>query len=185
MPSIQPPREPLGDDRVALRLAAERDIPEILIAYQDDPDLHVRLGEERPPSGAQLGRLMEQTETDLGDGTAVRLTILQAGSDDCRGQVIAHASIGRTPVPTSGSGWRLRSVARGWRAAPCCWRRGGFSTRVGSSGSRCLPQPDNEPVLRSARAAGFVDEGVLRQYAREQGKRVDIAVLSVIPGDMR
>jgi RimJ/RimL family protein N-acetyltransferase len=48
-----------------------------------------------------------------------------------------------------------------------------------------LAEPDNEPMLRSARAAGFVDEGVLREYARERGKRVDMAVLSLIPEDLR
>src|SRR6516225_8543725 len=46
MPPIPEFHEPLSDGQVVLRLAAERDIPEILIAYQDDPQLHVRLGED-------------------------------------------------------------------------------------------------------------------------------------------
>src|SRR6516164_7166506 len=47
--------DPLTDGQVVLRDYAERDIPEILIAYQDDPRLHQRLGQNRPPSGAELG----------------------------------------------------------------------------------------------------------------------------------
>ena len=34
MPRIPAPPEPLVDERVIVRLSAERDIPEILIAYQ-------------------------------------------------------------------------------------------------------------------------------------------------------
>ena len=54
MPRIPAPTEPLTNEHVIVRLSAERDLPEILIAYQDDPQLHVMLGEQRPPSGAQL-----------------------------------------------------------------------------------------------------------------------------------
>ena len=55
MPAIPALAAPLTDGDLMVRASAERDIPEILIAYQDDPTLHVRLGLERPPSGAQLG----------------------------------------------------------------------------------------------------------------------------------
>lgn len=37
--------EPLRDELIALRFGAERDIPEILIAHQDDPAMYARLGE--------------------------------------------------------------------------------------------------------------------------------------------
>jgi RimJ/RimL family protein N-acetyltransferase len=170
---------------VTLRLAAERDIPEILIAHQDDPELHVRLGDERPPSGAQLGRRMEHAEADLEDGMAVRLTILHSGSDVCRGEVIAHgfdwengrAEIGIWVAPQirgQGMARRALRLATGWLFESCRLER-----------IAMLTEPDNEPMLRSARAAGFVDEGVLREYARERGRRVDMAVLSLIPDDMR
>ena len=49
-----------------------------------------------------------------------------------------------------------------------------------------VTEPDNERDARAPRAAaGFVDEGVLRGYAREQGQRVDCAVLSLLPRDLR
>ena len=40
--------EPLTDGQVVLRDYAERDIPEILIAHQDDPRMHLLTGEDRP-----------------------------------------------------------------------------------------------------------------------------------------
>jgi RimJ/RimL family protein N-acetyltransferase len=87
MASIPNLNQPLRDGRVVLRLAAERDIPEVLIAHQDDPNLHTSLGLARPPSGAELGRRMEEAEHDRADGARITLTILESGSDDCRGQI--------------------------------------------------------------------------------------------------
>jgi RimJ/RimL family protein N-acetyltransferase len=43
---------------------------------------------------------------------------------------------------------------------------------------------DNEPMIRAARAAGFVDEGVLRGYVRIGGRRTDATILSLLPGDL-
>jgi RimJ/RimL family protein N-acetyltransferase len=45
--------------------------------------------------------------------------------------------------------------------------------------------PDNEPMLRAARAAGFVEEGILRAHNRERGQRSDAAILSLLPDDPR
>jgi RimJ/RimL family protein N-acetyltransferase len=47
-----------------------------------------------------------------------------------------------------------------------------------------LTDPDNEPMLRAARAAGFREEGVLRSYGRERNVRGDMAVLSLLPSDL-
>src|SRR5437660_6072926 len=87
MPSFPEVNEPIGDGAVKLRAAAERDIPEILIAHQDDPEMFRRLGMERPPSGAQLGSRMEEAPARLSTGAGLTLTILEGESDDCRGQI--------------------------------------------------------------------------------------------------
>jgi RimJ/RimL family protein N-acetyltransferase len=87
MPSLPSLDTPLSDGVVALRQSAERDIPEILIAYQDDRRLHQALGEDRPPSGAALGSRAERAIADLRAGRRLTLTILQGGSDVCRGEV--------------------------------------------------------------------------------------------------
>ena len=87
MPSFPSLAGPPSDGVVALRLSEERDIPEILIAYQDDRLLPGALGEERPPSGAALGSRAERAAEDRRVGRALTLTILREGSDICVGEV--------------------------------------------------------------------------------------------------
>src|ERR1700761_9139897 len=101
MPSFPRFPEPLAGDGVALRLAAERDIPEILIAHQDDPELYRRLRLPRPPSGAELGRRTEIAEAERAAGARLWLTILEPGSDECCGQLDvqdAELHLGRADV---------------------------------------------------------------------------------------
>jgi RimJ/RimL family protein N-acetyltransferase len=87
MPSFPSLDLPLSDGVVALRPSTERDIPDVLIAYQDDRRLHLALGEDRPPSGAALGSRAERAPDELRAGRLLTLTVLQEGSDVCRGEV--------------------------------------------------------------------------------------------------
>ncbi len=184
MPSIPEPPVPLSDGVVALRLSAERDIPEILIAHQDDPELYRRLGEERPPSGAELGRRSERAEGERQAGRGLELTILEPGSDECVGQLAANrfdwiharAELGLWLAPqVRGRGLAPRALRLGseWLFGACGLER-----------VQIITEPDNEPMLRTALAAGFTEEGVLRAYTRERGARVDCTVLSLLPGDL-
>jgi RimJ/RimL family protein N-acetyltransferase len=110
MPSLPSPEAPLTNGRVTLRPAAERDIPEVLIAYQDDRQLAAALGEPRPPSGATLGRRAELAEAERLAGRALVLTILEPDEDVCRGE----ARIG--PVDWQQGEAEIRVwVAPGWR----------------------------------------------------------------------
>jgi RimJ/RimL family protein N-acetyltransferase len=184
MPALPEPQEPLTDGVVSLRLYAERDIPEILIAYQDDPQLHLRLGEDRPPTGAQLGRQSEEAARKLAEGAGVSLTISESGSDVCRGQVNvqhinwehARAEVGLWLAPQvrrRGLGAPALRLAAGWLLAACGLQR-----------LQVLTEPDNEAMLATARAAGFRFEGVLRGYTLERGRRVDNAILSLLVEDV-
>ena len=87
MPSIPEPPDRIGDDLVELRPIAEWDIPEVLIAHQDDRELHRRLGLPRPPTGAQLGSEVDDAQSVRLAGASVKLTIVEPGSNDCRGRV--------------------------------------------------------------------------------------------------
>ena len=87
MPSIPEPPERFGDELVELRQIAEWDIPEVLIAHQDDRDLCRRMGLERPPTGAQLGSEVEHAPEERLAGTALKLTIVRPGGNDCLGRV--------------------------------------------------------------------------------------------------
>jgi RimJ/RimL family protein N-acetyltransferase len=184
MPAFAPISEPLSAGVVALRHSAERDIPEILIAYQDDRELHLRLGVDRPPSGAELGRRSERAEAERETGRHVSLTVLEPGSDVCIGQIItsrvewqqARAELGMWLAPQ----------VRGRRLAGPALRRASlwlFETTP-LERLQVTTEPDNEPMLATARAAGYQYEGVLRGYTLEQGKRVDCAILSLLRRDI-
>jgi RimJ/RimL family protein N-acetyltransferase len=185
MPAIPDLTEPLRDGTIALRFGSERDIPEILIAHQDDPHLYERLGDRRPPSGAELGRRAEREPGERGAGTRATLTIVQDGSDECRGQVYVHdidwdhqrAELGIWIVPQvrgTGMAHRALTLAGRWLLQACRLQR-----------VQIVTPSENEAMIRAARAAGFTYEGILRAYQREgrDQRRVDVVVLSLLPGD--
>jgi RimJ/RimL family protein N-acetyltransferase len=184
MPSLPFLEDPIVDHGVALRDAAERDIPEILIAHQDDPELHIRQGLRRPPSGAELGRQIEEADSERRSGIRARLTILEGSSDQFRGRIVVHnldwedsrAELGVWVVPAA----RGRGLARAALRLAARW----LFERVRLVRLELLTEPDNEPMLRAAAAAGFVHEGVLRHYARRGKARQDMAVLSLLPTDL-
>lgn len=167
-----------------LRLAAERDIPEVLIAHQDDPLLAFGLGLARPPSGAELGRRAEEAAAERADGSGVWLTILRPGSDECRGQVDVHdvdwdhrrAQIGIWVAPRE----RGHGLARAALGLAGAW----LLQACGLLRVELLTEPDNQSMIRAAQAAGFTSEGILRSYLREHRRRVDVAVMSLIPADL-
>jgi ribosomal-protein-alanine N-acetyltransferase len=176
--------DPLSDGTVALRDYHERDIPEILIAYQDDPRLHLLTGEDRPPTGAELGSRAEREAAARAAGDGVTLTVLEPGSDTCRGQIRigdvdpdharATLSIWLAPqIRGRGVGRRALKLAGRWLLRTC------WLARVD-----VLAETDNAAVLAAAQAAGFAQEGVLRGYQRKRGQRVDVVVLSLIGADL-
>ncbi len=175
--------EPLRGAGVSLRLAAERDIPEILIAHQDDPELYVRLGLERPPSGAELGRRSDGEDSERQAGLGLRFTIVEPPGDVCRGQLDIHrmewedgrAELGMWVVPAA----RGRGLARESLTLAGRW----LFTACGLARVELLTEPANTAMIAAAQAAGFVLEGTLRGYLRERGRRIDVAIMSLLPGD--
>ncbi len=187
---------PLTDGTVALRLAAERDIPEILIAYQDDPELHLRMGIPRPPSGAELGRRAERAEQERLSGKGVSLTVVEPPADVCLGQVDVHRVDWDNCRAELGVWITARQRGRGLARRALALAGPWLLLEAGLERVELLTQPDNEPLQRSARAAGFQFEGVLRGYFRAfeglprslirgPDARVDMAVLSLVRRDLR
>jgi RimJ/RimL family protein N-acetyltransferase len=184
MPALLTLDAPLTDGAVALRDYAERDIPEILIAYEDDPDLHVRMGQERPPSGAQLGRWAETEADERAAGVCATLTVLEAGSDVCRGLVTVHnldwdhlrADIGMWIAPElrgHGLGRRALGLAARWVLESC-----------GIVRLQVLTEPSNAAMRATAGAVGFTEEALLRGYERRRRGRSDVVMLSLLQGEV-
>ena len=176
--------EPLTDEHVALRDYLERDIPEILIAYQDDPWLHLLTGEDRPPSGAELGSRAERESAGRAAGERANLTVIEPGSDTCLGQVgvsdadwdngRAQLAIWLAPqVRRQGLGRGALRLAGEWLLGACRLAR-----------VELLAEPDNGALIAAAAGAGFAREGLLRGYERKRGKRVDMIVMSLISADL-
>jgi RimJ/RimL family protein N-acetyltransferase len=180
IPSLQ---QPLSDESVGLRFTAERDIPEILIAYQDDPNLHIQLGKRRPPSGAELGQELEAAATNRAQGVRAGLAVLELPSDQCRGEVTVYeidwergqASLGIWVAPGArgrGLARRALTLAAQWLFEACGCKKVGLLTAA-----------DNEPLLRAARAAGFVDDRAPSSH-HEPTIHGDMAALALRPGDL-
>jgi RimJ/RimL family protein N-acetyltransferase len=184
MPSFPNLSQPLSDGSVTVRFAAERDIPEVLIAYQDDPDLHLRMVEERPPTGAELGRRAERSEEDRLAGTGLTMTIVEAGDDTCRGQIYVHqvdwVNGGAELAVWVSPERRGRRMARRALALVGEW----LLRDCGLERVHVLTEPDNESMVRAAKGAGFTYEGALRGYILERGRRIDAAVLSLVRSDL-
>jgi RimJ/RimL family protein N-acetyltransferase len=175
---------PLAGERIALRYGAERDIPEILIAHQDDPLLHARFGDERPPSGAELGRESELAGACRAGLQTAALTIVEPGADHCRGRItVRHvdpeASRAELRVwlapQVRGRGYAREALvlAGRWLLGPCGFQR-----------IEVLTATDNERMQRTATAAGFTREGVLRGYWSVPGGRLDAVSFSLLPSDL-
>lgn len=184
MPAIPSLAQPLSDGRLTLRFTLASDIPEILIAYQVDPQLHIRMSRERPPSGAELGRELEEAERERAQGTRASLTLVEPPADDCRGVLTVHtieweqkrAELGIWLVPErrgKGLGRRALQLVSPWLFA--AW---------GLARLELLTDPDNEPMLKAAGSVGFVREGLLRSYRRTRGGRRDMVVLSLLAGEL-
>jgi RimJ/RimL family protein N-acetyltransferase len=176
--------DPLDGGHVRVRDAAERDIPEILIAFEDDPEMYLRLGYERPPSGAQLGRLAESEATDRAAGSRATLTIIGADSDLCLGQISVH-SLDWDHARATLSPWvapqvRGRGLAAGAVRLVAAW----LLRRCRLVRVQLLCEADNQAMLRAGMRAGFQHEGVLKGYQRLGSARVDVAVLSLIDTDV-
>ncbi len=187
---------PLSDGTVGLRMSAERDIPEILIAYQDDPQLHLRMGNPRPPSGAELGRRAERAEHDRLSGRGISLTLTEGEDDTCVGQIDVHhveweharAELGVWVAPDR----RGRGLARRALGLAGPW----LLNEAGLERVELLTHPDNEAMVKAAEWAGFRYEATLRGYYRDaeglqrrlgrlRTPRADMKVLSLVHRDLQ
>lgn len=170
----------LTDGHVALRSPEVRDVPAITDACQD-PEIgrwtrvpwpyreeHARAWIEAQPEDAALG-----------------LLVVGADSDELLGSVgLVKVDLGH------------RRAEAGFWTAPWA-RRGGVASRAVRLLARwsfevldlarvqAMAHRENEASQRTLERAGFVREGLLRSYEEIKGERWDLAVFSLLEGELR
>jgi RimJ/RimL family protein N-acetyltransferase len=165
MAEITELRGRLSDGVIELRAIADWDIPEILVAHQNDPTMYRRLGARRPPTGAQLGSQVDHACDDRVSGRQLSLTIVQPRSEWCRGRIDVHAI-----------DWERRTAQIGIWVDPL-YRNRQFARRALVLASRWLletvglrrldirTQADNVAMRKVAVAAGYTEAGAGAEVA--------------------
>src|SRR5206468_3023892 len=145
---------------------------------------HLRMGEERPPSGAELGRLAERAPVDRVAGRGMTLTITAPGSDVCVGQINVHHADWENARVELGLWLAPQARGRGLAAAALRVVARWLLREAGFERVQLLTETGNDRLVRAAEAAGFQREGVLRGFLREQRSRVDVVALSLVRRDL-
>ena len=182
MPPLKAPDPPLSDGDVTLRAWRDTDVG-ALAALMDDRAIGRWTRAPSPYEERHAIEWLATHSTMLRRRTELPLAITDASS----GELLGSVSI-RFPEEGRGEfGYLLGAKARGRGRATAALRllaRWAFED-LGMQRLEVLVQPDNEPSLALAERVGFRREGVLRSYTVIAGRRVDMVVLGMLPGELR
>lgn len=181
---IEFPVEGIVDERIRLRLACDADHPAVVEACQDPAIQRYTTVPDRY-GDANAREFARQVALGFAEGSALTLVIADPDSDALLG------TIGLRRIPTDSGRWSV-----GYWVAP--WARGrgvaahavrllsryGFE-QLGATRIELWAEPENEPSLRVAERAGFQREGLLRAYIAIKGRRHDVFMYSLLPGEER
>jgi RimJ/RimL family protein N-acetyltransferase len=175
------PDPPLTDDVVLLRPWSMDDVPE-LVRCCNDPEIRRWLSSMPAPYTEDDAIEFIATVEDKLREDIVRFALADAGTGALRGGLgvrIVADGVAQT-------GYWVASEARGR----------GLASRAAALASRwalrTLPiarlqlfaDVDNHASVRAAERAGFVREGVLRNWHDNRGERRDVVMFSLVPGDV-
>jgi RimJ/RimL family protein N-acetyltransferase len=175
----QPPDPPLRDEAIGLRPLGEGDVPALVEALQDpeiprwtDVPSPYRTGDALRWVGmtaAERGELSLGIR-DRGDGRLLGVVGLRVDEPHSIGELgywVAAPERGRGVVTRA-----LRLVS-GWALE-----------ELGLGRLQILVHPENGASRRAAERAGFRAEGRLRAYRVLKGRRVDLVMHSLLPGEL-
>jgi RimJ/RimL family protein N-acetyltransferase len=175
------PDPPLAEDGVLLRPFTRADADAIVAAVQDP---------EVPRWTSIPSPYLERDARDY---------IARAERDRRAGRELGFAIVDRQDETLLGGiglvfdGHHVKAEVGYWVAAPA--RRRGVGTcalrlvsrwalaQLGLERVELLVNPANGPSQRLAERAGFTREGVLRSYRLRKGRREDLVMFSLLPGD--
>ncbi len=172
----------LTDGEVRLRLASDADVPAVVEACRD-PEIArwTKVPDDYTADDAR--EWLDRQAGDRSSGAGLHLVI----ADEPTARLVG--SIGFT-----GFDWEDRRASIGYWVAADSRRRGiavhavrllaawGFE-ELGLGRVEIKTRPENAASQRVAERAGFAREGLLRSYAVIKGRRRDMVIFSLLPGD--
>ena len=182
MRAIEFPVEGLSDGVVRLRLMTEADIPTVVEAVQD-PEIP-RFTTVPEEYGEQEARHWQRmATTGLSAGTELATVIVDPDDGRLLGAVGLHNVSPETGRCSAGywvaAGERGRGVARRGLALLCRFAFDDLSVQR----IELWIEPANPASQRVAESVGFSREGLLRSFMQVGGRRRDMLMYSLLPGD--
>ena len=177
------PVEGLSDGVIRLRLMTDADVASVTAAVQD-PEIPRWTTVSSPYREEEARQWRRMATSGIAGGTDLPTLIVDAASDELLGAVGIHGI-----DPASG-----RCSAGYWVAAPA--RRQGVASRgmrllcrfafyeLGVQRIELWIDPSNTSSLGVAETVGFTREGLLRSFMPIQGRRRDMLMYSLLPGEL-
>jgi RimJ/RimL family protein N-acetyltransferase len=173
----------LGDDVIALRPPAERDLDAIVEACQD-PEIPRFTRVPSPYRRADAEDYLAKSAEGWSNGTSASFVIVDATDDSLLGSTGLHQLDADRNVTEIGY-WVAKAARRrgiATRAVRLVSRWG--ARKLGIRRIELLTSVENEASQRVADAAGFTREGVLRSYFSHSTGLLDVVMYSLLPADV-
>jgi [ribosomal protein S5]-alanine N-acetyltransferase len=177
--------ERLDGDGCVLRALRRSDVASFVDAFREDPELGWLLGFEHDPTTDYVEERLRSERSRLRNGRSVSFAIADPDDDSFLGEVLLHSFDWQHQRAALGV-W-VAAAERGRGLGVCALRavcQWGFE-ELALARIEATTFPDNDGMLRIAEQAGFTHEGVLRSYTRERGRRCDVAMVSLLPGELK
>ena len=177
------PVEGLSDGVVRLRLMADADVPAVAAACQD-PEVARYTTVPAPYEERDARQWLSASQAGIASGTDLATLIVDAKTGELLGSMGAHAIDPERGRCSAGywvtAGARGRGVAtRGLRLLAAY-----LFDDVGLSRIELWVEPENRPSCAVAENVGFHREGLLRSFMPVAGRRRDMLMYSLLPGDL-
>jgi RimJ/RimL family protein N-acetyltransferase len=121
----------------------------------------------------------------LREGRSVAFAVTDLESDAFRGEVLLHTFEWQHARAAVGIWIRSEERRRGLGTAALRLICGYGFTKLRLARLEMTTFPDNVATIRTAERAGFTSEGTLRSYTYTRGRRWDLTMLSLLPGELR
>jgi RimJ/RimL family protein N-acetyltransferase len=176
-----PPKEPLTDGEVVLRMRRQDDVSAIAEASRD-PETQRRLEDGPLSEEAQL-ETVARAEQQWATGRGAPFVIADARDDRPLGlvnlQLREDAEVANLAVSVFPEARGRGIAARALRLCALWGLRELGLARVAAEAA-----VDNHASIRAIEKAGFRREGTLRAHCKTQGERHDCVMFSLVAGDL-